>query len=373
MSRRPPGGASSIIFGDEPVNYTTTAASPPAVKQQRQTSPSRRSPGQISQIFGNNNTGPTPPFTPPPKRAYGGLKNQSSLVLGDDSPSGGDSVAPVIERLAKASVDEAAAPAGYQPKVSEKRPTRPPGGKTSVALAWDENPQEAVTTPSPKKKMYANAGKVEERASRPGRRLYGDPGHRSQIDFAVPELNSSAPTTKAAVATPPRTPSPKRPAARPVADQSRTTSEQPVSIPPSETSSDAGTEAPAEETLTTPVTPSYGKSRPQSWMPSSASSLPDSSAEERPGKRYSHFRSSVVFGDDSPQLPDFSPRKAKPGKKLLTPPGGASVGSISDLAGGASEAAASSSSASSPRTTKARIDPATMTVAGATTGKHRVY
>ena len=115
QSRRPPGGASSIIFGDEPVNYTTTAASPPAVRQQRTTSPSRRSPGQISQIFGSSN-GPTPPTTPPPKRAFGGLKNQSSLVLGDDSPSG-DSVAPVVERLAKASVDDAA-PAGFQPKVS---------------------------------------------------------------------------------------------------------------------------------------------------------------------------------------------------------------------------------------------------------------
>ncbi|KAJ3034012.1 hypothetical protein HDV00_005590 [Rhizophlyctis rosea] len=381
MPRRPPGGQSSIVFGDEPVTYVTTAASPPAQKQ-RTASPSRKAPGAISQIFGNNDAPSTPPSTPP-KRPFGGLKNQSSLVLGDDSPSGGDAVAPVTERLAQVSVDAAdAAPAGYQPKAIEKRPTRPPGGKTSVALAWDESAQ-PVPSPSPKKKVFSNT-KPEERPSRPGRRLYGDPGHQSQIQLGGPERPAAA----APVPTPPRTPSPVRAsAARPApsADQSRTTYEQPVNIPTNNV--EVAKEEEAVETSEPEdvrESQTSGRTRPASWAPiprtASSSSLKEEtpSSPPRSARKYSHFRSSVVFGDDSPHPPDFSPRKVKPGKKLLPTPGaGSGVSSIVDLAGGssgdASAAAPASASASSPRAVKTKIDPATLSVAGSTTGKHRVY
>ncbi|KAJ3353037.1 hypothetical protein HDU83_007411 [Entophlyctis luteolus] len=76
------------------------------------------------------------------------------------------------------------------------------------------------------------------------------------------------------------------------------------------------------------------------------------------------FQSSLVLGDDSPKMPDFSPRKFKAGVKILKKQEHQSLATFSGYEGvdGAE------------RATPKKIDPAAVTmVAGNASGKHRVY
>ncbi|KAJ3277574.1 hypothetical protein HK104_003194 [Borealophlyctis nickersoniae] len=333
QSRNPPGGRSSIVFGQDTTSYQTTSQTPPVTSSP--TPSPRRAARPISNIFGGDALA-TPPTTPP-KRQYGGLKNQSSLVFGDDS------VANVTEKIAKVAVKDgndaeavaAGVSRGREEPAEQRRHLRPAGGVSSVNFAWDENPQPTSQPLHSSKKMIPQQ-QQEERQHRPGKRLLGSPGQRSSIVFASPGADAVDWQRPRSVSTP---------------------------VPPVE-ESEPVTSPVEEDKLTPPATPTPEVATTPEEPPETPTT-PAATAPDR--KRNTHFRSSVVFGDDDPNPPDFSPRKHKPGRRLLSPPGGGGPATIMDLVGGSTDA-------ESPRAARsARIDPATMEVAGYTTGKHRVY
>ncbi|KAI8911982.1 hypothetical protein DFJ77DRAFT_468483 [Powellomyces hirtus] len=76
--------------------------------------------------------------------------------------------------------------------------------------------------------------------------------------------------------------------------------------------------------------------------------------------------------------PAASPRKHRPGRKALLPPGGVSSLSTAEFTGASTEKSTTAHANSSETTARgmrnAKVDPATVNgVAGRTTGKHRVY
>ncbi|TPX68887.1 hypothetical protein SpCBS45565_g02786 [Spizellomyces sp. 'palustris'] len=264
MPRRPPpGGHTSIVFGDDTTSVPWRSTSQAAAADARTPPPSRP--------------------TTPPKTAtepWQGRKNKST-VFGNDTQD----VADGIDKLS-----------------ISKKSGRSPGGQSSMGSILSTKEKDAKpsapTAPSPSRPSGSIVPLGEdERIRRPAKRQLGDPGHRSSV-----ALGSQTPS-----------PPPTRP-------------QSPTETP---------------------------RSKPASLRVSS------------PGK---HFQSSITFGDDDPPQPEFSPRKHKPGRRNLAPPGGGSSSlSLAEFAGGVAV-----DTTTSPK--RERVDPASISgTAGRTTGKHRIY
>ncbi|KAJ3205956.1 hypothetical protein HDU67_008531 [Dinochytrium kinnereticum] len=83
------------------------------------------------------------------------------------------------------------------------------------------------------------------------------------------------------------------------------------------------------------------------------------------------LKSSVILGDDSPPEPNFGPKKMNKvtGRRVITPPGGSSTLSFAEFTGALPEV----DSSKDRDMVGSKVDPAAMSAAGRTTGKHRIY
>ncbi|KAJ3101735.1 hypothetical protein HDU97_001085 [Phlyctochytrium planicorne] len=284
-TRRPPGGHSTISFGDDSPADVTPAGSPSGIQNHRQTTSSIIGQGSDAVATSPSKTG---------RRMASASHSRSSVIFGDDTSSsvgsddGGDvgAVGGLVGSQVAAGISSSAHPG---PKRSEKR------------------------------------------------HVPGKSGNRSSVVFGEPSGDS----TSSNKPPPPRTTSP--------------------SILPYE-------DAPAAR---------QGRKKPDGVAPNFKSNFslthqypaPTAAPKvEKPG-----LRSSLIFGDDSPPDPNFGPKKIgkSTGRRIITPPGGSSSMSLAEFAGalpsvGKSAEAESASSSAKP-------DPAAMSPAGRTTGKHRIY
>ncbi|KAI9094713.1 hypothetical protein DFS34DRAFT_595657 [Phlyctochytrium arcticum] len=340
-SKRYPGGQSSIVFGDDTTSVPwSTSSSAQHVTARKAHVPTAGVSSGVGIIPGAGVTsggGVASPTKESPQRAHAGRNHQSTVF----SASAAEKSSPVRAHAGKNSAStifgHAADKLESSPGTST-RIARPPGGGSTLQLAGnypDESKRPTSSIPRPARATAPQNALNRTMQSaeappvhRPGRRQLGDPGHKSSVALGLPGVGHSFETTSSA-------------------NSSMIT--PPVSRPSSPGPIKRVTSPPPQRKLA-------------AGSPSRAS----------PSASKSHFASSFTFGDDSPPSPDFSPRKHRPGRKNLAPPGGGlSPVSLATLGGGDTTL---SFGAVAAEPASKRVDPSTVKgVAGTSTGKHRVY
>ncbi|KAJ3098539.1 hypothetical protein HDU96_011047 [Phlyctochytrium bullatum] len=312
-SRPPPGGHSSIIFGDDISSSLVQEPSPMA-------SPVK--PRTTSSIIGSGADDVAMPSPTRTGRRMASIHHQktgnilahhhyddrsetgSSAAASDDGSSESGSVAG-----RNATFDGAAGITSpmHTPRRHQKRHGPANAHRSSVIFGDDDAPK---PTPPTRAKSPSIIPYDDSPSPAKGRR---------KPDGVAPNFKSSFSLAHAADAT------------------------------PSTTTTASDSSAPASTTASTAA--------------SSAASSP------KPARRGAAHQSSIVLGDDSPPAPDFSPKKLNKlgGRRIISPPGGTSNLSLAEFAGALPEAEGRSSKE------RQRADPAAMDPAGRATGKHRIY
>ncbi|KAJ3328088.1 hypothetical protein HDU76_010599 [Blyttiomyces sp. JEL0837] len=312
-TRRPPGGHSSISFGDDTSHLPSPTASPRSITSSTignfkpveaatpTTSGRRYGPYAKSSVFGGADDDEEV-VVPSPT-----VKSSASSAASDVE------IANVTASANRLSINEIGTP---DVKKTGRKVLTPPGGRSSNIFGYDE-----PVRPPPARNVEASIlpGQSQQTTTRTGRRMVTP---SVQSSFSLSHESAPAAVVVAQVT------------------EEEVTEEEIIE----------------EEEVAEVAVAALAAEPVQQQQQVRAAVVP-------PG-----LKSSVVFGDDSPNDPDFAPRKLKniTGRKIITPPGGKSAASFAEFAGG------SGSNDQDDKKDK-RIDPASMNVAGKSTGKHRVY